>query len=152
MRHASPSATSSSPIATGPHEAFLRKHADDERYRFSEKAIRKLMREPWPGNGRELENCVERALALGDSHEIRAGDVLLSSEEGQRGDGSLKDTLVRLALEQQVTLKNLSDSYIDAALEAAHGRKSEAAKLLDVNRRTLYRREERLGNSAGDDD
>jgi len=133
-------------------EAFLRRHADDERYRFSERAIRKLMSAPWPGNARELENCVERALALGDSHEIRGGDVLLSSEEGKRGDGSLKDTLVRLALEQQVTLKDLSDSYIAAALEAAHGRKSEAAKLLDVNRRTLYRREERLGHCAGDAD
>jgi DNA-binding NtrC family response regulator len=47
-----------------------------------------------------------------------------------------------------VTLKELSESYIDAALEAVHGRKAEAAKLLDVNRRTLYRREERLGRAT----
>ncbi len=131
-------------------EAFLRKHAGDERYRFTEQAIRKVMRAPWPGNARELENCVERALVLGDSHEIRAGDILLSSDEGQRGDGSLQDTLVRMALERRVTLKEFSDPYIDAALEAAHGRKAEAAKLLDVNRRTLYRREKRNEHAAGE--
>ena len=129
-------------------EAFLRKHAGDERYRFTEQAIRKLMRAPWPGNARELENCVERALALADSHEIRAGGILLYSDEGPRGNGSLQDMLVRMALERRVPLKELSECYIDAALEATHGRKAEAAKLLDVNRRTLYRREERLGRAA----
>jgi two-component system NtrC family response regulator len=132
----------------------LRKHAGDERYRFTEQAIRKLTRAPWPGNARELENCVERALALGDSHEIRAGGILLASDEGKPGDGSLQDTLVRMALERRVTLKDLSDSYIAAALEAANGRKAEAAKLLDVNRRTLYRREKRNEGAGhgGEDD
>ncbi len=103
-----------------------------------------LMRAPWPGNARELENCVERALALADSDEMRAGDILLSSDEGQRGDGSFQDTLVQMAIDRRVTLKELSDFYI----EAAHGRKGEAAKLLDMNRPTLYRREERLGHPA----
>ena len=132
-------------------EAFLRRHASDERYRFTEQAIRKLMSAPWRGNARELENCVERTLALSESNEIRAGDILLSTNEGKRGDGSLRDALVRLALERQVTLKELSESYIDAALEASKGRKAEAAKLLDVNRRTLYRRERRLEREGVDD-
>jgi DNA-binding NtrC family response regulator len=124
--------------------AFLRKHAEDDRSRFTEQAMRKLMAAPWPGNARELENCIERALALADSVEIRAGDILVSADEGKPGDGSLHDTLLRLALERSITLHDLSESYIEAALEASHGRKSAAAKLLDVNRRTLYRREERL--------
>ena len=105
------------------------------------------MRAPWAGNVRELENCIERAIALSDGHEIRAGDILLSSDEGQRGSASLKELIVRMALEQHTSLKTLSESYIDAALEVTNGRKSEAAKLLDVNRRTLYRREERLGRA-----
>jgi len=129
-------------------EAFLRKHTTDKRYRFSEQAIRKLMRAPWPGNARELENCIERVLALTDSPEIRASDILVASDEELCGDGSLHDQLVRMALERRVSLSELSESYIDAALEAAHGRKSEAAKFLNVNRRTLYRREERLGRSG----
>ena len=131
-------------------EAFLRRHADDEHHRFTEQAMRKLRGAPWPGNARELENCIERVIALADSHEIRASDILVSTDEGQCGDGSLKEDLVRLALERRVTLNELSETYIDAALEAAQGRKSEAAKLLDVNRRTLYRREERLGRGTGE--
>jgi two-component system response regulator PilR (NtrC family)/two-component system response regulator HydG len=129
-------------------EAFLRKHAGDIQCRFSEQAVRKLMRAPWHGNARELENCIERALALAESPEIHAGDILLSSDDDAKpGDGSLHDLLVRTALEGELSLKELSEAYIEAALEAAHGRKSVAAKLLDVNRRTLYRREERLGGA-----
>lgn len=51
--------------------------------------------------------------------------------------------LVRIALEQRLTVRDLTDAYIDAALEATHGRKSEAARILGMNRRTLYRREEK---------
>jgi len=129
-------------------EAFLRKHGGDENYRFTEQAIYKLMHAPWPGNARELENCIERALVMVDSHEIGDGDILLSSNEKQCGDGTLQGTLIRMALERNVTLKDLTDAYIDAALEVTQGGKAKAAKLLDVNRRTLYRREERLGRSA----
>jgi DNA-binding NtrC family response regulator len=129
-------------------EAFLHKHAEDGRYRFTEQVIRKLARATWPGNARELENCIERALALADSHEIRTDDILLSADEGQYGDGSLQDTLAQIALERRVTLKELSEAYVDAALDAANGRKAEAAELLDVNRRTLYRREERRIRAA----
>ena len=123
---------------------FLRKHAGDDRMRFTEQAMRRLMNATWPGNARELENCVERALALAEDFEIRAMDVVIPSDEGPVGDGSLKDLLLRTALERRTTLKDLSEGYIDAALEAARGRKSEAARILDVNRRTLYRREERM--------
>jgi len=136
-------------------EAFLRRHAGDDRRRFTEQALRKLMRASWPGNARELENCVERALVMADSSEIRAGDILLSPDEGDgQRNGSLHDLLVRTALEQRLTLRELSESYIEAALEATRGRKSAAARLLDVNRRTLYRREERRssdGTGAAED-
>ena len=58
-------------------------------------------------------------------------------------DGSIEEMLLRIALEQRLTVRNLTDAYIDAALEATHGRKSEAARILGMNRRTLYRREEK---------
>ena len=47
-----------------------------------------------------------------------------------------------------MTLHDLSDLYVEAALEVAQGRKSEAARLLGVNRRTLYRREERRAQQS----
>jgi DNA-binding NtrC family response regulator len=123
-------------------EAFLRRHAESERTRLSEGAIRKLCEAPWAGNARELENCIERALALTDSETIQARDVLTSSDA--LGDPeTLRDALVRLALEQRMTVRELTDAYIEAVLEAMQGRKSEAARVLGVNRRTLYRRAER---------
>ena len=122
-------------------ESFLRKHSDDERIRFSEAAMRKMSRGAWPGNARELENCIERALALTSSREILANDILISEDPVVK-DGSLQEILLRIALEQRISVRDLTDAYIDAALEAAHGRKSEAARILGMNRRTLYRREE----------
>ncbi len=123
-------------------EAFLRKHSDDGRVRFSDAALRKMMRGHWPGNARELENCIERALALSSSPEIVASDILIPDDSAP-SDGSIEEMLLRIALERRLTVRDLTDAYIDAALEATHGRKSEAARILGMNRRTLYRREEK---------
>ncbi|MFO0689963.1 MAG: sigma-54 dependent transcriptional regulator [Myxococcota bacterium] len=123
-------------------EAFLRKHASDERIHFSNAATRKLMQGSWPGNARELENCIERALALTEGEEIQAGDILIPSEVGNEST-DLKELLLRLAVERRMTVRELTDAYVERALEAAGGRKSEAARILGMNRRTLYRREER---------
>ena len=123
-------------------ESFLRKHSEDERSRFSDAALRKMLRGAWPGNARELENCIERALALANSSEIVASDILIP-DDAMPSDGSIEEMLLRIALEQRLTVRSLTDAYIDAALEATHGRKSEAARILGMNRRTLYRREEK---------
>jgi DNA-binding NtrC family response regulator len=89
-------------------------------------------------------------LALADSYEIRASDVLLSTEPARGDGGTLHEMLLRMALEQRMPVHELTESYIDAAIEAAHGRKSAAAEMLGMNRRTLYRREERLGGKIED--
>ncbi len=123
-------------------EAFLRKHASDERAHFSNAATRKLMHANWPGNARELENCIERALALTDGSEIQASDILIPSDAGSETN-DVRELLLRLALERRMSVRELTDAYIAAALETAEGRKSEAARLLGMNRRTLYRREDR---------
>jgi DNA-binding NtrC family response regulator len=49
-----------------------------------------------------------------------------------------------------MSVRDRPDAYSAAALEAADGRKSEAARLLGMNRRTLYRREERQDESEVD--
>ena len=132
-------------------EAFLGRHTDDERYRLSELATRKLVDAPWPGNARELENCIERALAMADSHEIHPDAILLSHEPTPTHSGDLDD-LLQAALDRRVSAHDLTEAYIDAAIERSNGRMSRAAKLLGMNRRTLYRREERLGRKVSDTD
>jgi DNA-binding NtrC family response regulator len=131
-------------------ESFLRRHSDDPRVRFNDAALRKLSRGSWPGNARELENCIERALALASGPEITATDVLIP-DDPTPGDGSIPELLVRLALEKRMTVRELTDAYIEAALEVAHGRKSEAARILGMNRRTLYRREEKHEEAEAED-
>jgi DNA-binding NtrC family response regulator len=123
--------------------AFLMRQCGSRPVQLSEKAMQKLQRAPWQGNARELENCIERSLALAEGQEIRASDILIA-DDPLRVDGSLEDTVIQLAQEQRLTLHGLSELYVDAVLESTHGRKSEAARILGVNRRTLYRREERL--------
>jgi DNA-binding NtrC family response regulator len=123
-------------------EAFLLKHARGEPRRLSEKTIQRLMGATWEGNARELENCVERALVLAEGSEIKPSDILLPDERIER-DETLEDAITRLAFERRMTLRDLTDLYVNGVLEATQGRKGDAAKILGMNRRTLYRREER---------
>lgn len=51
------------------------------------------------------------------------------------------------ARERRITVRNPTDVYSDAVLEATLGRKSEAARILGMNRHTPYRREENSGHS-----
>jgi DNA-binding NtrC family response regulator len=122
-------------------EAFLRKHSEDRARRLTPAALARLQRCAWEGNARELENVIERALALSDATEIGPEDLPLPSE----GAASPSDSkgLLREALDRQLTLSELEDLYIDRVLEHTRGNKVHAARILGINRRTLYRRGER---------
>ncbi|MBJ20132.1 MAG: sigma-54-dependent Fis family transcriptional regulator [bacterium] len=130
-------------------QAFIERQTGETIRHLSEEAMQKLQRAAWPGNARELENCIERSLALADGEEIRVSDILISGEP-VRVEGGLEGSISQLAIEHRVTLHDLGEKYVDAVLESTNGRKSEAARILGVNRRTLYRREERkVANAAG---
>lgn len=122
--------------------AFVERQSEGRPRTLSENAIRKLARAPWAGNARELENCIERSLALSDGDEIHAADILIPDDPAH-GDGTLEEAIAQLARQRGMTLSELGDLYVESVLEATGGRKSEAARILGVNRRTLYRREER---------
>ena len=128
-------------------QAFLQRHGSDLAIGLSENAMRKLQRAQWPGNARELENCIERSLALVEGGEIHAADILIPDDPG-RIDGSLEEAVAELARRRGLTLGELGDLYVEAVLEANDGRKTEAARILGVNRRTLYRRAERRDRSS----
>jgi DNA-binding NtrC family response regulator len=127
--------------------AFVERQSGDQTRQLSERAMQKLQRAAWPGNARELENCIERSLALSEGREIHAEDILIADDPHQVG-GSLEDSVRQLAQEQRLTLQELGDLYVEAVLKSVQGRKSEAARILGVNRRTLYRREERKGAAS----
>jgi DNA-binding NtrC family response regulator len=106
---------------------------------ISSPAARKMLEYDWPGNVRELENCVERAVALTRFQEITPEDL---------PDRVSRYESPRLGVEDMgsdyMTLAELETRYIKTALKSSKGNKTRAAKVLGVDRRTLYRKLERL--------
>ena len=123
-------------------KAFVAKHSSDGARTISSSGLRYLAAIQWKGNARELENVVERALALSDSTEIDAEDLQLDSAAGEGPDPS-PSALTYTAAENQLTLRELEDRYIEEVMRMTEGNKVHAAKILGIDRKTLYRRAER---------
>jgi len=103
---------------------------------LSRAAAEKLLRYTWPGNVRELENCIERAVAL-TSH-----DQILPEDLPERiRDYGRRDVLVAGDdLTELVPLQEVEQRYVARVMEAVGGNKTLAAKILGVDRKTLYRK------------
>jgi DNA-binding NtrC family response regulator len=97
-----------------------------------------LLAHDWPGNVRELRNAIERAVVLARHDEVQPDDLLLG---GPRRAASALDQVGTL----QSGLEAAAAQRIRAALEAAEGRRTEAAALLGIDRTTLFRWMKRLG-------
>jgi len=131
-------------------EAFVRKHAGDETRTLAPSALERLQRERWAGNARELENVIERSLALSRQRELAAVDLVMPENETLQGSSSGgDDEIVGAALDRRLTLRELEDAYTDAVLRSTDGNKMEAARILGINRRTLYRRGDRIPSLKG---
>jgi DNA-binding NtrC family response regulator len=123
-------------------EAFVERHSDGATRCVSGDATERLCAQPWKGNARELENVIERALALCDTPELGADDLPLPGMEAGPGSDA-PDDLLRLAVARRLSLRDLEDVYIDRVLELTGGNKVQAARILGIDRKTLYRRAER---------
>ena len=131
-------------------EFFLARHGGADR-ELGLSAIDALRKFGWPGNARELENVVERALALSDATVLEATDLHLDEFEDELepdlgGEGADRlDRLVATAAEEETPLRRLEDRYIDEVLRRVDGNKNQAARILGINRATLYRRKDADG-------
>jgi two-component system NtrC family response regulator len=103
---------------------------------LADDALRAIEAHPWPGNIRELENCIKRATIMTDGNQITADDIGLAGAASAEGDRSLDLRVTREAAEQRAVL---------AALARADGTIAKAADLLGVSRPTLYDLMHRLG-------
>ncbi|MBW2240675.1 MAG: sigma-54-dependent Fis family transcriptional regulator [Deltaproteobacteria bacterium] len=123
-------------------EGFVERHSDGSRRSFTDAAIERLKAEPWRGNARELENTIERALALTEADPIDADDLALPMAPGTTPDGR-GDGFLQRAAQRGVPLAEVQDRYIDAVLAHTNENKVRAARILGIDRKTLYRRAER---------
>lgn len=117
---------------------FVRRFGQEHRRNLTlaDDALRAIEAHPWPGNIRELENCIKRATIMADGNQITADDVGLAGAASAEGDRSLDLRVTREAAEQRAVL---------AALARADGTIAKAADLLGVSRPTLYDLMHRLG-------
>jgi DNA-binding NtrC family response regulator len=110
---------------------------------LSAHAAELLVAYSWPGNVRELENCMERAVALTRFDQITVEDLPAKIRD-------YRPSHIVVAsddLSDLVTLDEVERRYVLRVLEAAGGNKSEAARILGLDRKRLYRMLERW--SAG---
>lgn len=106
-------------------------------------AMAALMAHPWPGNVRELENIIERAVVLSRDDLIDQKAVLGSAVV------QAKQSIDQL-FDDNPTLEQIEERYIKLILGQTHGQKDKAAKILGINRRTLYRKERVFGLVSAD--
>jgi DNA-binding NtrC family response regulator len=113
---------------------FLEKFSDHARpmQSISEDAMRRIMGYDWPGNIRELENAVERAVALGSGPILHVGD--LPSNLQYTSSEKVSD------VDELVPLETLERRAIFRALQETSGDKLAAARLLGIGKTTLYRK------------
>jgi transcriptional regulator with GAF, ATPase, and Fis domain len=112
--------------------------------RITQEALQKVMRYPFPGNVRELENLIEGALALTTDPVIDPGDLLLPESAAGTGERELSGDLP--------TLGDLEARYIARVLAFTKGNISKAAKILGVDRKTLYRKRDELSHLSTSDE
>jgi transcriptional regulator with PAS, ATPase and Fis domain len=97
----------------------------------SKDAMAALRRHRWPGNVRELENVIERALVLGDSDVVDLGDL-----PKRLRDQPARDT----SAAKGRRLADVEREHIIRTLREAAGNKAAAARVLGLDRKTLYRK------------
>jgi two-component system response regulator PilR (NtrC family) len=113
----------------------------DSQAALSKSALEALGGYSFPGNVRELENILERALALSDSGVIEADELNLTPTALNGGD----DLQRAGELSLQDYLDRVERDKIMLALEQTKGNKTAAARVLGVTFRSLRYRVERLG-------
>jgi two-component system response regulator HydG len=98
---------------------------------LSAEAMDLLLRHDWPGNVRELENAVERALVVGRGSEIKPTDFSFQFHPEEVKGGR--------------TLEDVERAHIERVLRETDHNLSRAARILDIDRTTLYNKLRRYG-------
>jgi DNA-binding NtrC family response regulator len=105
---------------------------------ISPEALALMVRYPWPGNIRELANAIERALVVGKPPLVRPEDLPLSMSSARDGRG---------AAPAGESLAEIEKAHVQTILERTGWNISHAARILDIDRVTLYNKIRKYGLS-----
>ena len=106
-----------------------------ENLQISQNTLDKLMDYHWPGNIRELQHAIERAVIMSNTYKLLPSDFLLKSADSSRRK-NLPDTL---------NIELLEKNAIETAIAVAKGNLTRASEELGIGRTTLYRKMRRYG-------
>lgn len=122
---------------------------------ISKEAMRALVNFEWLGNVRELENAIERAVIIASGRQIEVEDLPDAiGKMSEAVEAVAKDERVRAAREGKsvnleidfpATMDEIEKTAIRMALEYTRGDKSRASRILNIGRKTLYRKLEEYG-------
>ena len=125
---------------------FLEKFAPGSTVKVSQSAMRALMAYQWPGNVRQLENAIERAVAMGAGRpEIDLADLPGEVQETPQAIGAPFVEFPDEGLDLPGYLAEIERDLIHRSLERTKGNRNKAAELLRIKRTTLVEKLKRLG-------
>ncbi len=117
---------------------------------ISKEALRALVNHEWTGNVRELENAIERAVIIASGRQIELEDLpeaisqraFESSAQArqERAKAASEGRSINLEIEFPATMEEIEKNAIELALDYTSGDKSRASRLLNIGRKTLYRK------------
>jgi len=146
--------------------SFIKKHQEKLGlgvYGISKEALGKLLDHDWPGNIRELENCIERAMIMTEGEEISLSSLpksvsltsgLTNSTATAKGNylGGQNNLLTSESLSIKQHTRVIEETLIKRALEQTGGNRTHAAKLLEISHRTLLYKLKEFGLAAKEDE
>jgi DNA-binding NtrC family response regulator len=117
-------------------DSFLQRYASKYKrpgMKVDKAVISKLKKYPWPGNIRELQHAVERAVILNDGKMIQSAELLISNVTAPKKDGV------------GMTLDEMEKQFIYQSLSEHGGNVTDTARALGMTRTALYRRMKKHG-------
>ncbi len=126
---------------------------------ISKEAMRALVNYAWPGNVRELENAIERAVIIASGRQIEIDDlpeaISRSASEAfaharqERAAAAGEGRAFGIDISLPASMDEIEKQVIEATLDYTTGDKSQAARLLNIGRKTLYRKLEQYESRGG---
>jgi len=128
---------------------FLERFAPGRTVQITNAAMKSLLQYDWPGNARELENCVERAVALGDQQRFDLCD--LPPAIASASPSAEPVVAGAMPVLSSTDLEDIERATIERVFQQVKGDKVLAGKMLGISRATLYRKLKRynIGAEAG---
>lgn len=123
---------------------------------ISKEALRALVNYEWSGNVRELENAIERAVIIASGRQIELDDLpeaiskkafeFYAQARQERVRAASEGSSIGIEIELPSAMEEIEKQVIEATLDYTNGDKSRASRLLNIGRKTLYRKLEQFSN------